>query len=75
MPSVNGCPDEGFNTIRSRLPVVRCRLISFPGVECAYIPAVRDGDAGPFPIPEPTLLALFGIGLAGLLAARRRIKN
>ena len=39
----------------------------------SYAWAVRDGDVS-IPIPEPTTLALFGIGLVGLAGMRRRLK-
>ena len=47
---------------------------------CLYVPVssaddqqnLRIGDDGPAPVPAPATLALFGLGVVGLLAAKKR---
>ncbi len=41
----------------------------------AYAWAVRDGDVGQAPIPEPSTMMLFGTGLAGLISWQYRKKH
>ena len=40
-----------------------------------YAWAVRDGDVGPAPVPEPSTIILLGTGIAGLVGYRRRHRN
>jgi hypothetical protein len=58
--SLNGNPQEGPQNLNATITLL---------VDDA------NGDPGPQPVPEPMTLSLFGAGLAGLVALRRRYKR
>jgi len=48
---------------------------SGPGVGLYLVRDVAEGPAGPIPVPEPSTLALLGLGIAGIGLTRRRKKT